>query len=751
MIKDIGSYTFNENINKHKGLIIIKHWDEIFKTLSEERQKKINDSIYDPLISLKKICKGDNNNNNVKYSFSRNAKTLGRLFAKSASLQNLPREFRGALAHGLYHDLDISNAHPSFLYQYCKSKGIKCDELEYYVNNRDEVINKLSNKFNYCSGDVKNLILTLINGGKREGLIAMDDYLQNLSNEIKTITDNVILNNPKLEKQAKRVHKNDPNIKGKIVNLLLCNIENETMLCAVDYLLENGYQVDVLVFDGFMVKINNAKPITDDLLANISKHVFENTNYNIKLVEKPLDNSINELLKQFDDVITIELEPSYPKMKLEFEKTHFKVNFPPLFVSIIDNEEIIQKKESFFQSYENIYTTILKVNEKTGQYKLETVKFICQWIGDESIRFYDKLEFYPNIEDCPSNHYNLFKGFKADKYKPIEDKSTIESLIEPIIEHFKVLGQEHYEFFLKYFSHIIQYPNKKTKVNIVISGEDGTGKSIIFDYFREMILGQDLSAQTDNTDDLFNQFSNLLVKKLFLQIDEISCDDFKSKKGERLKNIIVSKTIKLEKKGIDAITINNYSNSVMTTNNDFTIPISQTDRRNVFFKASSTYKQDDTYFNRLSSIFRKEDVARAFYEYLLNYNISDENWNEDEGLQKLRPNTDFYKETKMMNLPFIYRFLSSMCYYNKFSNDDESYITDSHVIINSSKFYAVYNDWFKECNFNSRIASLTKFGRDLTAIKIIEKKRKNDGAYYSFDKIALLEYLQKNELFDDFI
>ncbi len=35
----------------------------------------------------------------------------------------------------------------------------------------------------------------------------------------------------------------------------------------------------------------------------------------------------------------------------------------------------------------------------------------------------------------------------------------------------------------------------KTRVNIVVAGNDGTGKSITFDYFREMRLGDELSVQ----------------------------------------------------------------------------------------------------------------------------------------------------------------------------------------------------------------------------------------------------------------
>jgi hypothetical protein len=295
-----------------------------------------------------------------------------------------------------------------------------------------------------------------------------------------------------------------------------------------------------------MVRKNSDKPITAELLDDVSKYVMEKTEYSLKFVEKPLDNTINLLLKHYDDVSIGKEEASYPKDKVNFEKNHFKTMFPPAITTIDENGDvIIQKISEFSSSYAHIKTTIVNPAKENA---LEVRDFVSIWLHDESMRIYDKFDFYPIINDCPPNHYNLFKGFKAEKYEPIEDKTTIPELIEPIIYHLKIIAQDDYQFMLQYLAHIIQFPNKKTKVNIVVAGKDGTGKSIIFDYFREMILGDKLSVQTDNMDDLFNQFSNLLVKNLFLQIDEISCDDFKNKKGERLKNIIVAPKIKLEKK-----------------------------------------------------------------------------------------------------------------------------------------------------------------------------------------------------------
>ncbi len=58
---------------------------------------------------------------------------MGRQIAKSVSLQNLPKEFRGSIDEN-YHDIDMVNAHPSILIQYCKKNDIKCENLDNYGN-----------------------------------------------------------------------------------------------------------------------------------------------------------------------------------------------------------------------------------------------------------------------------------------------------------------------------------------------------------------------------------------------------------------------------------------------------------------------------------------------------------------------------------------------------------------------------------------------------------------------------------------
>ena len=233
-IQDIQGLVFNEYMNMDNALKIVKNWDDIISRLPEGRRSFLQEKKkeFDPLLSLKKIIKNQSPINNVSYLPSKNLKNMGRLFAQSASLQNLPREFRGAIGDN-YYDLDMENAHPSILLQYCQKNDIKCEALEYYVNNRNEVINKIMNDFQLDKSDVKQLFLSVMNGGKRDGIT--DPFFMKFKTECERIHTFIASLNPKLLKDVCK--RKEFNVNGSLTNIILCNTENEILLYAVQYLM----------------------------------------------------------------------------------------------------------------------------------------------------------------------------------------------------------------------------------------------------------------------------------------------------------------------------------------------------------------------------------------------------------------------------------------------------------------------------------------------------------------------------------
>ena len=137
-IQELEGLTYTEYININNALKILQNWNDILTKLPESRKRKIQEQAktFDPSIHLKKICKDRSDIIHTKYNFSKSLKTYGRLFAQNTSLQGLPREIRNALAFGKYYDIDMKNAHPTILSQYCSVNGITSKIVDDYVNDR---------------------------------------------------------------------------------------------------------------------------------------------------------------------------------------------------------------------------------------------------------------------------------------------------------------------------------------------------------------------------------------------------------------------------------------------------------------------------------------------------------------------------------------------------------------------------------------------------------------------------------------
>ena len=74
------------------------------------------------------------NQNIIKVNYKQVHKNIGRYFAEgSLSLQSLPREIRHTIAKEFYYDIDIINAHPEILYQYCNKNISETPKLKVHT------------------------------------------------------------------------------------------------------------------------------------------------------------------------------------------------------------------------------------------------------------------------------------------------------------------------------------------------------------------------------------------------------------------------------------------------------------------------------------------------------------------------------------------------------------------------------------------------------------------------------------------
>lgn len=371
-IKDV---CLKEKYNLKALTWVIENFDE--EVLPNLRECVKEDDKY--IADLKNRCKKifltvkKNGYLKVKYEKSVGGGGLGRMFAKGlGGLQNMPRELRHTFAKGLYTDIDIVNAHPVLLYQLAEKNEIQCKYLKKYIINRDEYLQTIM-KCNpgLSREDAKEVILTMINSGSKRynDLENKPDWLILLKDEISNLLKQLVEKNKDIMDMRKKMKKG--NLIGSVVNCILCDIENKCLMAAVYLFKKMKFNVDVWVFDGFMVEIDKNNTVTNQILKYTSKFVKMITGYDIDLVIKELDKGFevpeNYLTTNKGDEIIIE---------------HDKCAAAHV-ISLLDN--IVKKcKNKVFYKEDGIWM----VDNSTNKYELKN--FLAKHIMDLNILKYTK-------------------------------------------------------------------------------------------------------------------------------------------------------------------------------------------------------------------------------------------------------------------------------------------------------------------------------------------------------------------------
>lgn len=266
--------------DKLKYLSYNKFTEYMSKVNSDERETDENNAIIWEFKEFEKIKNIVNeaikNNYSVKqnYSYAEGTNT-GRLFLnnKNGGLQNINRFFRGVLSYENYIDVDMINCHANILRGLCKSHNIECYHLTDYCINRQSRLNELI-KLGIRKEHAKKLFIISMNSSnyvdkykvnnKKYIEFKEDNFFKKYDEELKQIQFEIFnLEVYKSNIKSIKERKGVSNIRGKLLNSLLCNIENDIM----QQVIKNGFKVDVPMFDGFMTTecINNRKGYLEKL------------------------------------------------------------------------------------------------------------------------------------------------------------------------------------------------------------------------------------------------------------------------------------------------------------------------------------------------------------------------------------------------------------------------------------------------------------------------------------------------------
>lgn len=690
----------------------------------------------------------------------------GRYFVKDPTMMSCTlmwNRIRATLfAEGDY-DLDIVCCHQNILATLLKNNtNYNIEKLEHYCAHRNEVIEAVElnddavKDYNKCNEDnktkkdiVKSLFTIILYGGtvdtwREEYGITLEHcklsaFVTEYINEIQMNT-NIIIGDVRFKnivdsvkslkiKEAKEKYKKKFNIEkfklknGCVLSVILQEYETLIIEKAMSFVESQKCIVTSYNYDGFQIrKVSNVEKVVDDLNNVIAETEFNKFKFeNIKFIVKPFKDVLDVKVVVLDsinyDIKQMTRTTNYRKQKEYFERFHAKIETPFCYIRHDENGTMFIKPKDLNSIYKPIITaTTIRDNPLVQSAKFWG--FIEGWCADENQRTYYSYNYYPEPSMCPENIYNLWQPFPILKTKldPNADTSKIYAFINTLLGDCA-------EYVLNWLAHVVQKPARKTEVCILLYGSQGCGKSSIGEYLLRKIIGLDKMIITSKADKMFGRFVNSQGKLLAVLNEASGKDTFNI--CDILKDAITCSTTEQEKKGIDAITITDYTNFIFTTNNINSVKIEEGDRRFMPIEINNVLKGNVSYFKELYADLDNEHIMRKFYDELMNRDLSNFNPSRD------RPETQLMIDMKTMNKNCIKDFID---YWKEKvisqSSEDGNFMEKK---MGAANLYGCFNHfWVIEGRKAENKPTLKKFGIELKQFKehVITHNRSNKGMFY---------------------
>ena len=347
---------------------------------------------------------------------------------------------------------------------------------------------------------------------------------------------------------------------------------------------------------------------------------------------------------------------------------------PPVY--LIKSYDGVEERTKVSYTNEKIAMSILK-KITIGKHEVkEVMKPYTAWdlfINHQLDLTVKALKFYSEDKDV----FNFFRGYD---YKQLEEVK--EEIIKPFLNHiYEVIAnenQEVYKYILVWIASILQQPNFKTEVALVILGNQGTGKNIFTNVICKL-MARYANENITSIESIVGRFNAVLENKKLLVLNELqSIESNKYLNSDALKSVISDRRININQKNEPERLCENVANFIMVSNNLFPIKIEGTDRRYCVSKTSDKYRGNFEYFDNLCNSFTDEFYENLFTFFMM-MDVSKTN------LRKI-PNTEMKEDIKE----------ASMSSYELFRRENYDTIKDT----TGPDLFNMYQEFVRINNFN---------------------------------------------------
>jgi len=561
----------------------------------DERRTK-----YDMMIAYTKAiikCKGEISR---IYSYTEKTPTAvgGRLYCGN-SLQGMERWCRGFLATDTTTDIDMKNAHVVIARYICKINGIACPQLEYYINNRDEILSQFG-------ADGKEKFLCALNydkTNKKETNKILRDFDKECKfiqteitqlPEFKHIVDTV---------PASRIH----NWLGSAFNRILCVYENKILQSLISILNKKQIEVCALCFDGLLMYGNyyDDKALIGEIESAINA---EYIGLNMRWAYKPHQSDVS-IPDGWQPVLEIKIndERDYQSVKARFEETQLFIRDKGLFIRQTPTDNILMTKTHFITSNERISYDVIAKDE------IQSKCFVLDWLKDGDNRMKYDVGVYPPDIQCPDNIFNMWRPFAMEG---VAEWTPNENAVSMVKNHIKIMSgndQMVADYLELWIAQMIQFPSVKSICPTLISKE-GAGKGTLMRLFERMLGTEKVLQTTKPSQFVFGNFNGQMKNVFFVNMDEMSKKECEGADGY-IKFLITEPRITINEKGVIPYEIDSYHRFFITTNNEDPVKTSKDDRRKLIVRASDELIGNRDYFDKMYDMLKNDSAVKSIYEY----------------------------------------------------------------------------------------------------------------------------------------
>ena len=231
------------------------------------------------------------------------------------------------------------------------------------------------------------------------------------------------------------------------------------------------------------------------------------------------------------------------------------------------------------------------------------------WLKHRDRKTYGNVGIWPPPSVAPPGALNTWRGFAV---RPKQGTWTLlrRHIVDVIAAGDPAIG----EYILRWIAWMFQHPGERAEATIALRGTEGVGKGMLGNALAE-IIGTHAVHVTNPAHFVGSKFNLHMAECIFLFADECYWAGDKSHEGT-LKGMITERTIRVEPKNINSYAVDNLLHILVSSNNEWVVPVGADARRFVISNVSDVRRGDKNYFKALKAEMGNGGLGAMLFDLL---------------------------------------------------------------------------------------------------------------------------------------